>query len=613
MDGHWGDILESYASRLATLRGLCNDLPTLGEHLFEGFEDWERLLVFKLAPRLSGSGTLIIAVGGGTNTGKSTIFNSLLGNGLSPVSPYGAYTRHPLVAVNPERYGQCLERGKLLPDAFIPKPWQRSESEAIADDKQEPMVVFVAREPELPERLLLLDTPDIDSVVRHNWELAKSIREAGDVLIAVVTAQKYADSFVVEFFQEALRSGRRVIPLLNLADDEDLDYAVTRRQLEEFRGYLCAGAAEAQEPERPFILTRAARRRTAEDDAAQAEPLMPRALDEPGLTLRAHLESLDAAGLKQQILQGSLERFCAGAGDFVERLAGVHGDLSAAAGQLAALAHQAAATYDPKPGREVVTVVYDFIQKTASGPDRVLGAMTAQAVKIPKLAVLATRTLLRRRPSAMMTEQGLSEEQRRHAAEIVSRLYEELLTRGARYLRERTPYAAVRFEEALRAIEPNEAAEHVMARVFRTEDYMADYREYAYAELEKRWEDRTFRWTVKWFYRMGLLGSWAGVLMLLWAHGWAPGLPLSEILASLGMPVLQHTATHGALYLWGDKLAGLVRKWQSLQREALEQALLEHLVYPALGPFMPLREQFAAHYEALKELNKQCRIGALGK
>jgi len=610
MEGHWGDILESYASRLGTLRGLCGDLPMLGAHLFEGFEDWERLLVFKLAPRLSGSGTLIVAIGGGTNTGKSTIFNSLIDSNLSPVSPYGAYTRHPLVAVNPERYAQCLERGKLLPEGFIPKPWQRNESEAIADGNQEPMVVFVARESELPERLLLLDTPDIDSVVRHNWELAKSIREAGDVLIAVVTAQKYADSFVVEFFQEALRSGRHVIPLLNMADDEDLDFAVTRRQLEEFCGYLTGGLAEPVAPERPFILTRAARRLPLEG-AAGAEAPVPRALDEPELTLRAHLESLDAAGLKQQIMQGSLERFCAGAGDFVERLSGVLGDMAASAGQLGALAHQAAAAYDPKPGREVVTVVYDFIQKTASAPDRMLGAVTAQAVKIPKLAVMATRTLLRRKPLTTMTEQGLSEEQRRHTAEIVSRLYEELLTRGARYLRERTPYAAEAFENALRAMDPNQVAEQVMARVFRTEDYMADYRAYAYAELEKRWQDRTFRWTVKWFYRMGLLGSWAGVLMLLWAHGWAPGLPLSEILASLGMPVLQHTATHGAIYLWGDKLAGLVRKWQSLQREALEQALLEHLVNPALGALPLLREQFAAQYDALKELNNQCRIGAL--
>ena len=106
---------------------------------------------------------------------------------------------------------------------------------------------------------------------------------------------------------------------------------------------------------------------------------------------------------------------------------------------------------------------------------------------------------------------------------------------------------------------------------------------------------------------LGLLGSWAGVLVLLWAHGWAPGLPLSEILASVGVPVFQHSVTHAALYLWGDKLAGLVRKWQVLQQEALEQAILRRLVNPVLGGVRPLAEAITVHVAAMRELNEECR------
>ncbi|MCX5771944.1 MAG: 50S ribosome-binding GTPase, partial [Candidatus Hydrogenedentes bacterium] len=117
-----GDILKEYESHLRGLRREVSAVPAVEALLFRTFEDWERQLTFKLAPRLAGEGCLIVAVAGGTNTGKSTVFNCLLGRSLSPVSPFGAFTKHPLVTAGPSRYEQCLERGKLLPDAFIPTP-----------------------------------------------------------------------------------------------------------------------------------------------------------------------------------------------------------------------------------------------------------------------------------------------------------------------------------------------------------------------------------------------------------------------------------------------------------------------------------------------------------
>lgn len=594
MNRQIGECLQEYERRVRALREKGRELEGLGEYLFAGFDDWERLLLLKLAPRMAGEGCLTVAVVGGTNTGKSTVFNSILGAELSPISPYGAHTRHPIAAANANRYAQCLERGKLLPDAFIPKPLDLHGPEAIADNQQEAMSLFVALREELPDSLVLLDTPDIDSVIRHNWELAKSIREAGDVLIGVLTAQKYADSLVVDFFREAQRSGRRIVPLMNFANDhsDGDDFGVARKQLQEFESFLEPG----QEIGPAFVMPRLSRGETGHAVA----------LDNRSLSLWGYVQSLDAVTLKQQILHDSVERFSEGADAFESRLDLVFSEISDATDYFNSLAHHAAAAYEPKPGREVVTVVYDYIQEHASTPDRVFGAVTAQAVKVPRLAVTATRSLLRRKPVAPVTEQDLSAEQRRQLTEIAHRLYSEYMTRGIDYLRERVPFVVEHVEEGLRAMEPGATAEAVAAQVVGSDDYMEAYRQYAYEELDQRWHDRTFRWTVKNFYRLGLLGSWAGVLVLLWSHGWAPGLPLSEILASLGVPIFQHTVTHAALYLWGDKLAGLVRKWQALQRAELEEALCAQLTWPALGVLRPLPDQLAEHVEAIKELNEQC-------
>ncbi|HUW60260.1 MAG TPA: hypothetical protein VMZ06_04565, partial [Candidatus Bathyarchaeia archaeon] len=65
--------------------------------------------------------------------------------------------------------------------------------------------------------------------------------------------------------------------------------------------------------------------------------------------------------------------------------------------------------------------------------------------------------------------------------------------------------------------------------------------------------------------------------------------------------------THAAAYLWGDKLSGLVGKWQSLQREALGRAMLTHLAHPALGGLPDAARSLDENVSRMKELNEQCR------
>ena len=47
--------------------------------------------------------------------------------------------------------------------------------------------------------LVILDTPDVDSDAPVNWQRADAVRQAADVLVAVLTQQKYNDAAVKQF------------------------------------------------------------------------------------------------------------------------------------------------------------------------------------------------------------------------------------------------------------------------------------------------------------------------------------------------------------------------------------------------------------------------------
>ena len=70
----------------------------------------------------------------------------------------------------------------------------------------------------VPPRLLLLDTPDIDSDAPVNWQRADIIRQASDVLIAVLTQQKYNDAAVKQFFRRAVAADKPIVVVFNQCD-----------------------------------------------------------------------------------------------------------------------------------------------------------------------------------------------------------------------------------------------------------------------------------------------------------------------------------------------------------------------------------------------------------
>lgn len=211
---HFSDLVRQLRS---VLDGLEADLKLLGlrplaEH------GWYGLLTNKLLPQLADEPFLVVAVVGGTNIGKSVIFNHLVGEKVSSSSPFASGTKHPTVCFHP---GFAESRLPAIFQEFELRPVDTAEDALRESDRH---LLFYRSQATTPRNLLVLDTPDIDSDAKVNWERADKIRQTADVLMVVLTQQKYNDAAVKEFFRKAANEDKVTIVIFNqclLPDDEE--------------------------------------------------------------------------------------------------------------------------------------------------------------------------------------------------------------------------------------------------------------------------------------------------------------------------------------------------------------------------------------------------------
>lgn len=219
---------ETWALQIQRLHAALGELIPLAEtigvrsprSLDSADREWFELLEHKLLPQLVASPWLIVAIVGGTNIGKSLIFNHLAGENASGVSPLAAGTKHP-VCLAPPRFDDETTLRRLF-EGFELRPW-RSSDDPLRECVRN--LMFWRASSNVPQRLLLLDTPDIDSDRQVNWQRADAIRHAADVLIAVLTQQKYNDAAVKQFFRKVAEADKPIVVVFNQCDlVEDRDY-----------------------------------------------------------------------------------------------------------------------------------------------------------------------------------------------------------------------------------------------------------------------------------------------------------------------------------------------------------------------------------------------------
>lgn len=226
--------LEDLAKSLRQIEG---DYPRLldsvgqSELLRKG--DYWNVLKRALLPNLAGEWLFVtVCVAGGNNSGKSTVFNSLLGAPVSPASPEGGYTKRCFGAISPPL------REKVQPEDLLSRfhVLEGSDAAAVHQDG-EPGDLLLVCDDAAPKELLLIDTPDFDSIYMRNRDACEAVMATADVVLVVITKQNYNNREVVEFFKRVAGYDRPIVIVYNEAITDD-DLAIARRHVAAFESNL---------------------------------------------------------------------------------------------------------------------------------------------------------------------------------------------------------------------------------------------------------------------------------------------------------------------------------------------------------------------------------------
>ena len=163
-----------------------------------------RILVTKVAERtaLSGDHT-VVALAGATGSGKSSLFNALVGSDVATIGARRPTTSRPTAALWGDR-----DAGALL-------DWLKVDARHVVDTSAgSPSDGSSAL-----DGLVLLDLPDFDSRQEANRVEAERVLELVDVFVWVTDPQKYADARLHDDFVRLLSQHEAVtLAVLNQED-----------------------------------------------------------------------------------------------------------------------------------------------------------------------------------------------------------------------------------------------------------------------------------------------------------------------------------------------------------------------------------------------------------
>ena len=153
-----------------------------------------------LLPRLRRSAApILVSLVGSTGSGKSTLVNSIVGMQVSATGVRRPTTNSPVLACHPDDVDWFAENN------FLPS-LPRVRQEGLARPGRDGLLVLAATEG-MPKGLALLDTPDIDSIVKAHHEFAYQFLDASDLWLFVTSASRYADAPVWHLLQHARDRG----------------------------------------------------------------------------------------------------------------------------------------------------------------------------------------------------------------------------------------------------------------------------------------------------------------------------------------------------------------------------------------------------------------------
>ncbi|MFM8410562.1 MAG: dynamin family protein [Alphaproteobacteria bacterium] len=174
-----------------------------------------------LLPRSAGADAYLVAgIVGPNNAGKSALFNALAGRVLSPSLPTGGATRRLVGVLHPSLLGELRAEPTLA--RFRLEPLAAAGGDAPLGATVDPSVLLYEEESSLPRGLMLIDTPDFDSILEDNRLASESLLTVADLVVAVVTRHSYQNKAVVTFLERWLQHGRPWMLVYNEASDADV-------------------------------------------------------------------------------------------------------------------------------------------------------------------------------------------------------------------------------------------------------------------------------------------------------------------------------------------------------------------------------------------------------
>lgn len=298
------------------LQALSEDLQKadelLGQPTGERLAGWSETLKAHLLPRLAGDLPLVAAICGGGSSGKSTLFNALVGKPVSTVGGRAGLNRRVLLCSHPTLF----TREGLLALLFQPFGCLPGPLTDPTDLATPGCPLYVSSE-RISADLLLMDTPDFDTGARGvytNRAAARQALETADVLIYIFTNANYNNRDNTDFLAEELTHigtkkcflVYRVYPTFKLEEIRDHAATVARNLYGQDAANQVIGVYRADESNA-----------VASGDA----PMTLRPLEPGAPSLADALRGLDPRKLQPELMASMLADTLARAAAFSERLA----------------------------------------------------------------------------------------------------------------------------------------------------------------------------------------------------------------------------------------------------------------------------------------------------
>ena len=206
MDQTASDFLNPGPFRVTGLTPDGLKIPELARDILKRFA----LLKYKRVNRC-----LWVVFLGGTGTGKSTLFNAFCGKPLSATGVERPKTAGPVA----NAHSPCISKETFpFPEinmAFI----SPGEANLPCPGTAGQLTVLEAEEETL-SHLVLVDTPDLDSVEEINHSAARDLYSLSDAVVFVSSQEKYADEVLHDFFMKVVQDEKPTFFVLNKASSE---------------------------------------------------------------------------------------------------------------------------------------------------------------------------------------------------------------------------------------------------------------------------------------------------------------------------------------------------------------------------------------------------------